>query len=213
MELPPVPLQALERLQAMLQRPGRLLLGIAGPPGTGKSSLAQALQQALGDSPATQVVPMDGFHLANCELDRRGLAHCKGAPETFDAAGFVALLHRLRDAGPDETVMAPEFRRSIEEPVAGAIAVLPTTRLVIVEGNYLLLPVGEWAAVGPLIDDTWYLETDDSLRRARLVERHRQFGRSGAAAEAWVDQTDEPNARLIAAHRGRAQWTLRWEAP
>lgn len=213
MALPPVPLPALERLQALLQRPGRQLLGIAGPPGTGKSSFAQALQQALGDSVLTQVVPMDGFHLANCELARRGLTHCKGAPETFDAAGFVALLQRLRHADPVVTVMAPEFRRSIEEPVAGAIAVLPATRLVIVEGNYLLLPTGEWAGVDALLDDTWYLDTEDTLRQSRLITRHREFGRSATAARDWVEQTDEPNARLIAAHRGRARWTLRWEVP
>lgn len=211
MALPPVPLAALERVQTLLQRPGRQLLGIAGPPGTGKSSLAQALVGAIGDSAVAQIVPMDGFHLANAELARRGLTHCKGAPDTFDAAGFVALLHRLRRAGPAETVMAPEFHRAMEEPVAGSIAVQPATRLVIVEGNYLLLPDGDWAAVGPLLDDTWYLDTDDTLRRTRLVERHRQFGRSAEAARAWVDETDEPNARLIATYRERARWALRWE--
>jgi pantothenate kinase len=147
---------------------------------------------------------MDGFHLANAELQRLGRADRKGAPDTFDAAGYVALLRRLREQRADEIVYAPEFRREIEEPVAGAIAVLPQTQLLITEGNYLLLQEGAWAEVAPLLDEVWYVEVDDAVRVERLVQRHQQFGRSREAALAWVVQTDEPNARRIAATRGRA---------
>jgi pantothenate kinase len=104
----------------------------------------------------------------------------------------------------------PEFRREIEEPVAGAIAVLPTTQLVITEGNYLLHDAGPWAGAAALLDETWYVDIDDAVREARLVRRHQQFGRSAEQARAWVDSTDAPNARLIAATRARAQHLLPW---
>jgi pantothenate kinase len=190
------------RIEALLADGRRKLLGLVGAPGSGKSTLALALQQALPRR--AQVVPMDGFHLANAELQRLGRADRKGAPDTFDAAGYVALLRRLREQRADEIVYAPEFRREIEEPVAGAIAVLPQTQLLVTEGNYLLLQEGAWAEVAPLLDEVWYVEVDDAVRVERLVQRHQQFGRSREAALAWVVQTDEPNARRIAATRGRA---------
>jgi pantothenate kinase len=186
----------------------RRLLGLVGAPGAGKSTLAQALLETLGE--AAQVVPMDGFHLANAELVRLGRAARKGAPDTFDAAGYVALLHRLRAQGPNETIYAPAFRREIEEPIAGAIAVHPATRLVVTEGNYLLLDEDPWVEIAHLLDDCWYVEVDDELRRQRLIERHMRFGRDAAAARAWVEATDEPNARLIAATRPRARAILPW---
>lgn len=190
------------RIEVLLADGRRKLLGLVGAPGSGKSTLALALQQALAGR--AQVVPMDGFHLANAQLQRLGRAGRKGAPDTFDAAGYVALLRRLRDQRADEIVYAPEFRREIEEPVAGAIAVLPQTQLLITEGNYLLLQEGAWAEVAPLLDEVWYVEVDDRVRVERLVQRHQQFGRSREAALAWVADTDEPNARRIAATRGRA---------
>ena len=198
----------LAHLEARLVAPGRRLIGLAGPPGVGKSTFAEALLQAWRtrrpDAPAA-LVPMDGFHLAQAELERLGRAGRKGAPDTFDSAGFVALLRRLREPGPGETVYAPVFRREIEEPVAGALPVGPEVRLVITEGNYLLVDdVGAWGQVRPLLDEVWYLDVDDALRRDRLVRRHERFGRSAEAARAWVDGTDEPNARRIAATRGRA---------
>nr|MBP8272303.1 nucleoside/nucleotide kinase family protein [Sphaerotilus sp.] len=160
-----------------------------------------------------QVVPMDGYHLANVELARLGRAARKGAPDTFDSAGFVSLLRRLRDQPADETVLAPEFRREIEEPVAGAIPVFPETRLVIVEGNYLLLDdphLGAWGQVKALLDEAWYVDVDPALRLERLVARHVQFGRSPEAARAWVESTDEPNARLIEGTRARADRCIAW---
>ena len=195
------------RLEGLLADGRRKLLGLVGAPGSGKSTVAQALLDALPGR--AQVVPMDGFHLANAELRRLGRAWRKGAPDTFDSAGYVALLRRLRNQPAGEVVYAPEFRREIEEPVAGAIAVRPETPLVITEGNYLLLEEGPWAGVAPLLDEVWYVEVDDGLRIERLLRRHQQFGRSPEAARAWVAQTDEPNAARIAATRARAHHILR----
>jgi len=206
---PPLPEAWLDRVRGLLAAKPRVLLGLVGAPGSGKSTLAEALLHTFAD--VAQVVPMDGYHLANVELARLGRAGRKGAPDTFDSAGYVALLRRLLTQGPDETVYAPEFRREIEEPVAGAIAVRPETRLVITEGNYLLLDEAPWRDVGPLLDDSWYVDVDDTRRRERLTRRHEQFGRSREDALAWVEGTDEPNARRIAASRSSARATFRWD--
>jgi pantothenate kinase len=208
--VPALPAVAAQRLQALLAGPGRRLLGLVGPPGAGKSTLAAALHAAQPN--LTQVVPMDGFHLAQVELQRLGRQARKGAPDTFDAWGFVALLQRLRAQQHGQTVYAPDYRRELEEPVAGAIAVLPGTPLLIIEGNYLLLDDGPWVHVRSLLDEVWYVDVDDTLRRERLVARHQRFGRSRQAALDWVADTDEPNARRIAAGRERAHWTVRWDA-
>jgi pantothenate kinase len=205
-QLPP---DCLIHLRQLLASGGRRLIGLVGPPGAGKSTLAEVLLQAA--PVAAQVVPMDGFHLANAELARLGRAQRKGAPDTFDSAGYVALLRRLRAQGDDEIVYAPEFRREIEEPIAGAIAVLPQTCLVITEGNYLLLEQGAWAEVPALLDEIWYVEIDSAERERRLVARHEQFGRSRDAAIDWVANTDAPNACLIEATRARASRVFRWE--
>lgn len=197
----------LAHLESLLADGRRKLLGLVGAPGSGKSTLARALEQAMPGR--AKVVPMDGFHLAQVELQHLGRADRKGAPDTFDSAGYVALLRRLREQRTDEIVYAPEFRREIEEPVAGAIAVLPQTQLVITEGNYLLLQEGPWAGVAPLLDEVWYVEVCDALRVERLARRHQQFGRSREEALAWVAQTDEPNARRIAATRERAHRVIR----
>ncbi len=207
-DVPQLPPDALARARALMAGGGRRLLGLAGPPGTGKSTLAALLAAALG--PAACVVPMDGFHLAQRELERLGRAGRKGAPDTFDAAGYRALLQRLRAEGGDEAVYAPEFRREIEEPVAGAIAVAPEVRLVITEGNYLLLDEGPWAGVAALLDEAWYVDTPDTLRVPRLVARHVAHGRAEAEARRWVGASDEPNARRVASTRGRAAYVFRW---
>lgn len=185
----------------------RRLLGITGAPGAGKSTVAEALVRALGDHAV--LVPMDGFHLAQAELERLGRAGRKGAPDTFDAAGFVALLRRLREQrpGPDaggRTVYAPRFDRGLEEPVAGAIPVEAHVPLVVVEGNYLLHDEGAWAEVAGLLDQSWYVEVDHEVRIGRLVARHAAFGKAPEAARAWALGPDERNAELIAATRGRA---------
>lgn len=195
--------QALAQLHQRLQRPGRHIVGLMGPPGAGKSTLAARIVAHFGAQ--AQIVPMDGYHLANSELERLGRRGRKGAPDTFDAWGYVALLQRLRQQGPGEVVYAPEYRRTLEEPVAGAIAIAPATRLLVTEGNYLGLDTGAWAGVAPLLDELWYVEVDDTLRRQRLTARHVQFGRTPEDAARWVEVTDEPNARLIASTRARAQ--------
>lgn len=199
------------RIDALLASGERRILGLTGPPGAGKSTLALQLQ-ALAPQHAV-IVPMDGFHLANVELARLGRAGRKGAEDTFDGAGYVALLQRLRTQRPDEIVYAPEFRREIEEPVAGAIAVLPEHRLIITEGNYLLFDRGAWRGVRDLADAMWYIEVDPVVRLERLIARHVRFGRTDAAARAWVAQTDEPNAELIAATRARADLILTEPSP
>jgi pantothenate kinase len=209
---PTLPTAALARLQT-LTAPGttgpRKLLGLVGPPGAGKSTLSAALLAALPG--VAQVVPMDGYHLAQAELERLGRAQRKGAPDTFDAAGFVALLQRLRQQKPgDATVYAPEFRREIEEPIANAIPVFADTQLVITEGNYLLLEDPHWAEVRGLLDEVWYLDTDEAARADWLLARHMHHGRSREAALAWIASTDEPNARRIAASAHRADWRMAW---
>ncbi|MCK8681047.1 nucleoside/nucleotide kinase family protein [Streptomyces lichenis] len=187
-----------------LAAPGRRgLLGLTGPPGVGKSTLAAQLVERLGG--LAVLVPMDGFHLAQAELERLGRAGRKGAPDTFDAAGYAALLARLRTPESGATVYAPAFDRALEEPVAGSIAVPPGVPLVITEGNYLLEDRGPWAGVRPLLDEVWYLEAaDERTRVERLVARHIRYGKEPGYAERWVRESDEANARLVATGRDRA---------
>ncbi|MET3431940.1 nucleoside/nucleotide kinase family protein [Herbaspirillum seropedicae] len=198
-----------DRVQALLASGQRKILGIAGAPGSGKSTLAQALLEQAGERAV--VLPMDGYHLANAELARLGRAARKGAEDTFDSAGYVALLSRLRSQGGDELIYAPQFLREIEEAVAGAIPIPPSTQLIITEGNYLLLDRGHWARVRPLLDECWYLDVDPTLRVQRLIARHVQFGRTPEAARAWVMDSDEANAALIETTRPRADLIFRWD--
>ncbi|MFJ8951721.1 nucleoside/nucleotide kinase family protein [Streptomyces sp. NPDC102381] len=191
------------RARALAASGPRRLLGIAGPPGAGKSTLAEALVDALGG--AAVLVPMDGFHLADRELARLGRADRKGAPDTFDAYGYAALLGRLRTPNPGETVYAPCFERELEEPVAGALPVPPDVPLVVTEGNYLLLDEPPWStAVRPLLDEVWWVDVDDAVRVERLIARHVAFGKSPDHARSWVLRSDEANARRVASGRERA---------
>lgn len=195
----------LTRAAALAGHGRRAVLGIAGSPGAGKTTLAEHLVRTLNGTgePWVAHVPMDGFHLADVELDRLGRRRRKGAPDTFDAAGYAALLRRLREE-TDEVVYAPGFERVLEQPVAGAIPVEPTARLVVTEGNYLLLEAGSWARVRPCLDEVWFCEVDEEERVRRLVARHERFGKEHATAVAWALGTDQRNADLVAATRGRA---------
>ncbi|MFI0186673.1 nucleoside/nucleotide kinase family protein [Streptomyces sp. NPDC017082] len=203
--MPPTFDDLLVRARSLTRDGRRALLGIAGSPGAGKTTLAERLVAALnGDGPPWAAhVPMDGFHLADAELDRLGRRDRKGAPDTFDAAGYAALLRRLREE-TDGVVYAPAFERELEQPLAGAIPVPPEARLVVTEGNYLLLTEGSWARVRPCLDEVWFCETAEDERIRRLVARHEEFGKEHAAAVAWVRGTDQRNADLVAATRDRA---------
>jgi pantothenate kinase len=193
--------ELLARASALLTRE-RALLGICGAPAAGKSTIAERLVTELG--PAAVQVGMDGFHLAQVELNRLGRAERKGAPDTFDAAGYVNLLRRLRFRPAGEVVYAPGFRRDLEEPIAGAVPVPPRIRLVVTEGNYLLLPDEPWCAVRELLDEVWFLESPEDLRRQWLIDRHRAFGRTLAQARERTFGSDERNAVLINATRSAA---------
>ncbi len=178
----------------------RHLLGIAGPPGAGKSTFAARLTDALG--PSAVVVPMDGFHLAQAALARLGRAERKGAPDTFDVDGYTHLLTRLRHR--DHTTWAPAFDRDLEEPVAGSIEIGPTVALVVTEGSYLLHDGDGWQQVRPLLDACWWVDADDDRRERDLVARHVRHGRTPAAATSWVARTDRGNAALVQPGRCRA---------
>jgi pantothenate kinase len=188
-----VELMSIER-----SRRPRTLVGVVGPPGAGKSTVAAALSRQL----AAPIVPMDGFHLAHELLQARGATAVKGAPHTFDADGFVHLVERVHRA--DGTVFAPRFDRRIENSVAGAIEITESDTLVIVEGNYLLLDEQPWMRLRTLLHVVVYLDLDDEERRHRLIDRHMSFGRSRADAEHFVDGSDEVNAALVVSSRGNA---------
>ena len=202
----------LPALSAMAARPRarrRAFAFLVGPPGVGKSTLCAAVAQgARRRQPAPLEVAalgIDGFHHPNAYLSTHHLrtdtgsvplSAIKGAPETFDAWGYAALLTRLREPA-DATVYAPGFERDLEQPIAAAVGVPPEVRLVVTEGNYLLLPGRPWSRAREALAETWLVEADDETRVRRLVARHVQFGRSPEAAAAWVARSDEANARLI----------------
>ncbi|MEV6369802.1 nucleoside/nucleotide kinase family protein [Micromonospora musae] len=203
--------ELIERARSLAEAGPRQLLGIAGAPGAGKSTLAERIVAGVGS--AARLVPMDGFHLAQAQLERLGRADRKGAADTFDANGYVSLLRRLHRLEPT-SVYAPAFRRDLEEPIAGSIEVPPEVRLVVTEGNYLLLPLTPWDEVRSLLHEAWFLDLDVELRLRRLTARHVAYGRSEAAARAWAMGSDEENATLVAGTAGRADLVVRLaEAP
>jgi len=189
----------------------RRVLGIAGPPGAGKTTLVAALLRAGAADPrlAGRVahVPMDGFHLSSADLRRMGRLDRKGAPDTFDVEAYAALLAAVR-ASPRAAVWAPAFDHGVGEPEAGAIEVGFAADLVVTEGNYLLLDDPAWRSVRALLDEAWFCDLADDERRQRLIERHVRTGRALDDATAWVDRSDEANARLVAGGRDVAAVVL-----
>ena len=191
---------AVERA-AGLAAVGRSVLGLVGCPGAGKSTLSAAISAGVASS---VVVPMDGFHMLNDDLVRLGRRDRKGAPDTFDVDGFVALLERVRRQDAVHSVSAPRYDRAASAPVPDAITVAPDIALVIIEGNYLLLDREPWNAVRPLLDEVWFVDIDDNVRVPRLIARHIEFGKTPDEAFEWVMRSDEANALVVAATRSKA---------
>lgn len=184
----------------------RIIIGIVGKPGAGKSTLTEHILINLPKGVAT-IVPMDGYHLSNSQLARLGLADRKGAPNTFDSEGYVNLLRRLRN-DIDKDVYFPVFHREIEESYAADGVVLANTKIVLTEGNYLLLNEMGWQAVAGELDEIWYVNIDDDLRLDRLTKRHQKFGKDADAAYAWARGTDEVNAKIVEATASKADYII-----
>lgn len=187
------------------EQPGRFLVGLAGPPGAGKSTLSAAVVAELGAG--ARVVPMDGFHLDDIVLNARGLRHRKGAPETFDVRGFLHLLDRLRE---EDEVAIPIFDRSIEISRAAADVVMPDDRILLVEGNWLLLDDGPWRDCAACFDLTVMLEVPEQELVRRLMDRWAHHGKSPEAARAWIEGNDLPNIRRVLQGSRPAEVVIRW---
>lgn len=194
------------RFQALVEGAAgrRVMIGLVGEPGVGKSTIAQRLIDVNPDGAV--LLPMDGFHLANSALDQLGRRERKGAPDTFDVGGYVSALERARRG---EEVYVPAFDRGIDESIAAVIRVAASKPVVVTEGNYLLLPDQGWQRIREVLDEVWYLDLEPGVRRERLVGRHMSFGRSESSARAWERDVDEPNARRISSTRENADVVVR----
>lgn len=198
--------QLVERAEMLAGQGRRTILGIVGAPGAGKSTVCDALAAALGGRAV--VVGMDGFHLADEVLVALGRRGRKGAPDTFDIAGYMSLLGRLRCADEDVTY-APRFDRALETSVGSAVPVPASVPLVITEGNYLLHTGDGWGGVRPLLDEAWFLDVPADERVRRLVGRRMSYGDGSRAARSWVTEVDERNASVVLAGRETADLVVR----
>jgi hypothetical protein len=191
-----------EQIQSLLdsQRP-RTLIGIVGKPGAGKSTVVEEIQKIF-DSHDVSVIPMDGFHLSNEELILLGRRDRKGAPDTFDVAGFTSLLNEVK-LNHQIDHRFPIFHREIEASVSDEGLVPKESKVVVIEGNYLFSTEHNWEGIFPLLDHTWFIEIDDEVRIERLIARHIRYGKTQEDAENWSKGSDEANARFIelTAHR------------
>ena len=198
------PAQLAATIRAKAQAQGRFLTALAGPPGAGKSTLAAELVAALGKG--AKAVPMDGFHYDDAVLIARGARARKGAPDTFDVAGFRHLLTRLRT---EDEVAIPLFDRDLEISRAGADIVGPDDRILIVEGNYLLLNEAPWPDLAPLFDLTIWIDVPEAELDRRLMARWAHYGKTLAEARAWIDGNDMPNIRRVVAGSRPADLVIR----
>ena len=197
---------AVERIRHLLTgAKNRTIIGIVGKPGAGKSTLSQFIVDQLRDQPIT-VVPMDGYHLSNEVLKNLSRSDRKGAPDTFDVQGFTSLLERIQSEKED--IYFPIFDRSIEESIAAQGVVRAETKIVIVEGNYLLHQQDGWQSVAQHCDEIWFIDIDDEIRLQRLIARHVAYGKSSEEAEKWSRGSDEANARLIAEGKSLADFVI-----
>ena len=185
----------------------RTIIGIVGKPGGGKSTLSKYLLKGM-DPAIVSVVPMDGFHLSNKVLKELGRSERKGAQDTFDVNGFTALIKRIKLDSSDP-IYYPVFDRSIEESIAAQGVVYPSTRVVIVEGNYLMHDRDGWQEISPLLDQSWYAFLDEDIRISRLISRHIAFGKDPESAKAWAKGSDQINAELIETGVGRCDFLIR----
>jgi len=185
----------------------RTIIGIVGKPGGGKSTLSKYLLKGM-DPSLVSVVPMDGFHLSNRVLKDLGRSDRKGAQDTFDVKGFRTLIERIKLDSLDP-IYYPIFDRAIEESIAAQGVVYPSTRVVIVEGNYLMHDQNGWEEVSPLLDQSWYAYLDEDIRISRLISRHIAFGKDPESAKAWAKGSDQVNAELIELGVARCDFLIR----